>query len=519
MRKKIIRIAIYARKSVFRDNSDSTKSQLEMCSERCKMLFPGCVITYYEDEGFSGANTNRPDFKRMMYDLRLGKIDMVYCYKLDRVSRSLKDFVNFYSELQDYDAEFGCLRDQIDTTTAIGRAMMYIISIFAEIERENTRERVIDGMLQLAKLGCWTGGPKTPPGYDAAPIVINGKKHKMLVPDEDNSKLLNTIQTLSLSGKSSYNIQTILKKQGIKTSATTIQRALSSPYNCTADEYSLLYFKSKGCKIVNSLENNEQMWDGTHGIMVYNRRKGANKMNPSSEWIVCVGRHKPLTDSRKWIKIQDCFVPSNFVKQRKYDTGLLRGIIKCGRCGYAMGIDNKKRNAEKIDSYYKCNNRNRFGLEVCDCKAVKTEVLDRAVIDVFKSISLDKKLIDKYKYVAEADNNNRSTKVIKKDISKLEKKIENLTSAIASGSGAAKYLINEIERLDAQILNLRSELREAELNKLDLMNIQEDKDALYTQVKLFVDNLDNLEYEEANGILRKIIKECSWDNEQLDIKL
>lgn len=129
-------IAIYTRKSVYSDSSDSTSVQFDLASNYCKSHYSDYQILKYEDEGYSGASTNRPGYESLMSDIRDKLIDIVVCYKIDRISRSVKDFSLFYDEISSLGVEFVSLKENVDTSTPLGRAMMYMCSIFAQMERE-----------------------------------------------------------------------------------------------------------------------------------------------------------------------------------------------------------------------------------------------------------------------------------------------------------------------------------------------------------------------------------------------
>lgn len=113
-------------------DSISVESQLEYCRYETH----GDPYIEYADRGFSGKNTNRPDFERMMNDIRAGKIKRVIVYKLDRISRSILDFANMMETFQEYNVEFVSSTEKFDTSTPIGRAMLNICIVFAQLERE-----------------------------------------------------------------------------------------------------------------------------------------------------------------------------------------------------------------------------------------------------------------------------------------------------------------------------------------------------------------------------------------------
>ena len=124
--------ALYGRQSVDKKDSISVESQLDFC----KYETHGQPYQTYTDKGFSGKNTNRPDFECMMRDIRAGRIKRVIVYKLNRISRSILDFANMMEVFQEYDVEFVSSTEKFDTSTPIGRAMLNICIVFAQLERE-----------------------------------------------------------------------------------------------------------------------------------------------------------------------------------------------------------------------------------------------------------------------------------------------------------------------------------------------------------------------------------------------
>ena len=185
------RIAIYARKSVFREDSISIESQIEMCGYETK----GQDFIIYQDNGYSGKNTDRPDFQRMLSDIKSGKISKVIVYKLDRVSRSVLDFSELMDVFQKYNVDFVSATEHFDTSNPMGRAMLNICIVFAQLERETIQQRVIDAYASRSKKGFYMGG-KIPYGFSKAPIVIDGVKTSMYVQKPDESADISLIYEL-----------------------------------------------------------------------------------------------------------------------------------------------------------------------------------------------------------------------------------------------------------------------------------------------------------------------------------
>lgn len=524
----MLRIANYGRKSVYSDKSDSTQAQYNLGVEYCKSHYNDYEIYRYEDEGYSGANIDRPGFNRMLNDIKDGKINVVVCYKIDRVSRDVKDFSNFFSFLQDHKVEFVSIKEQIDTSTPLGRAMMYICSVFAQMERETIAERVLDGMTSLSKTGKWAGG-RAPLGFQRERVQIADKTHTILAPDQQGLELLNTISDTFLDGSYSLNqLENHFRKIGVKTangfylSATQIYNVLRNPVYCCADQTAYDYFESLGCQ----MGVDRDKFDGTHGIMPYGRTTGGRKrrhiINPPEKWIISVGMHSPLWTSDKYIAIQKRFGQNQISKTRKHKIGILKGVLKC-KCGWRMRVQHKvdKKSGKTYDNYF-CSQRNRKGVSYCDMSFTAVSILDNAVIEILKQIKLDKSLIDNYEY---EDKHlsviSRSQADVKRDISRIEFKIQNLTNALgnATESNAAKYIVLEIEKLDRELSGFKYELMEIATNNKKYKQKLDDRETKYKMVCNIVDRLDFADYDEINGMLNELIKECVFDGQTLHIKL
>lgn len=524
----MIRIADYVRKSVYSDKSDSTQAQYNIGLEYCQSHYEDFEIYRYEDEGFTGANVDRPAFSRLIDDVKEDRLDVVLCYKIDRISRNVSDFSNFFNLLSDHGVEFVSIKEQIDTSTPLGRAMMYICSVFAQMERETTAERVKDGMAELAKTGKWAGG-RAPLGFSRERVRVGSKTHTVLVEDPDGVRLLTLISDSFLHGNYSLNglekhfrDNGITAPQGSYFSSSQIYNILRNPVYCCADQAAYDYFSSLGC----IMESDRNKFDGKHGIMSYGRTSGGKRKkhisNSPDKWIISVGLHKPLWTSEKYISIQSRFGENKIDRTRKHKIGILKGVVKCS-CGWTMRVQHKvdKIYGKVYDNYF-CQQRNRRGPEYCDRKFTPVDVLDNTVIEILKKIKLDKTLIDNYvcedKCITLAF---RSRIDVQKDIDSIECKISNLTDTLGanSGSAAAKYIIAEIEKLDRKLSGLKYELLEISSIEHKRSKAKHDKELKYKLVCEIVDNLESADYDEINELIKELFKECVYDGNSLHIKI
>lgn len=228
-----MRIAIYSRKSKFSVKGESIGNQIELCKEYIQMHYLpdeyDVQMVIYEDEGYSGGTLERPRFQIFLRDEKRNPFDVLICYRLDRISRNIADFSSLMNEISKLGTSFVSIKEQFDTKTPMGRAMMYIASVFAQLEREVIAERIRDNMLELAKTGRWLGG-EAPTGYASERYeivnviekngnnVLENKKRKAckLIINEEEKNTVMIIAQKYLELKSLSQLEMYLMKNNIK---------------------------------------------------------------------------------------------------------------------------------------------------------------------------------------------------------------------------------------------------------------------------------------------------------------
>ena len=165
-------IALYSRVSTeIQKENYSIGEQQERMQKYCDAM-KWTAYKFYTDAGFSGAKLDRPALQKLIHDVRSGKIERVLVYKLDRLSRSQKDILYL---IEDVFLQNGCdfvsMSENFDTSSPFGRAMIGILAVFAQLEREQIKERMTMGREARAKEGKYAGSHLHPIGYD----YINGE--------------------------------------------------------------------------------------------------------------------------------------------------------------------------------------------------------------------------------------------------------------------------------------------------------------------------------------------------------
>jgi len=263
--------AVYGRQSVDRKDSISIESQIEFCEYELK----GESYKAYTDKGYSGKNTDRPKFQQLMADIQKGLIKKVVVYKLDRISRSILDFATMMEEFQKYNVEFVSSTEKFDTSTPMGRAMLNICIVFAQLERETIQKRVTDAYYSRCLKGFHMSGP-APYGFDLAPTRLHDVRTKMLVEDPETRKYALLMFTMYAEPMTSFgDITRYFSEAGIKIYGKDLTRGflsqlLRNPAYVIADLDVYEFFKSQGTYIVNEALREETavisiragMWQG-----------------------------------------------------------------------------------------------------------------------------------------------------------------------------------------------------------------------------------------------------------------
>lgn len=539
------KIAIYSRKSKFTGKGESIENQIELCRQYIDNTYPDIAeqdIVVFEDEGFSGKNTERPQFQKMMQIAETGELKAIVCYRLDRISRNISDFSRLIEQLEEMGIDFISMKENFTPDNPMGKAMMYICSIFAQLERETIAERILDNMHELAKTGRWLGGT-TPTGYESreinSRIELDGKTRKMhkleIIKEEaDIVKLIfkKFLETNSLTKVDEYLLMNNIKTKNNKNfSRFAIRGILENPVYMSADIDAWEYFENKGVEVFASKE----CFDGQYGIMAYNKTKqNTNKshdIREITEWIIAIGKHKPLVSGADWVKAQSLLSQNKSKTYRKPKSvyALLSGLLYCENCGAYMRPKVNRRilpNGEKSFSYL-CETKEKTHRQHCDMKNPSGNELDRKVCNEIKKLASDKSEFFKYlneakKSVERLENGNSTElQILKEKINQNDKKIEALVNSLtkAENTPSYDYIIKEINKLHKKNEQLKNTL--ADLNyQIQQSNLSENEfDILESILVQFSESFDLMSYEEKRRALRVFIDKVTWDGENVHIYL
>lgn len=324
------KVALYIRVSTHHQiDKDSLPFQRKELINYAKYILGIDDYEIFQDAGYSGKDTDRPAYQDMMARVRAREFTHLLVWKLDRISRNLMDFTKMYEELKDYNITFISKNEQFDTSTAMGEAMLKIILVFAELERQLTSERVYAIMLSRAEKGLWNGAPM-PLGYywpedSDFPEV-----------DQDEAEAIRFIYTNYEKERSTGEVKHLLELEGLKTkndrtwTTKTISDIIRNPF-----------------------------YKGTYR---YNYRESARgAIKDEKEWIVIDRNHEAIVTEKQW-EICNNIMDENSkgrssVRTLNSHVHVFSQLITCSKCekNYISSTDRPRRDGYR-PSVYRCYN-------------------------------------------------------------------------------------------------------------------------------------------------------------------
>jgi len=394
-----VRAALYCRVSTdMQTEGYSIDAQKELLASYCKIKGIN-KYSYYVDAGYSGSNMLRPSLSKLTADCKEKKISVVIVYKLDRLSRSQKDTLFLIEEVFiPNGVDFISISENFDTASPFGKAMIGILSVFAQLERETIRERTRMGMKERVKAGYFPGGGKLPYGYDY------DKNRGILVPNE-RSEDVRKMYEMYISG---IPVGRIAKHFGIKYDSL-VKNILKSKINC--------------------------------GILEYNGEEYP-------------ALHKAIVDRKTYERAME-------IMQRKgrsavrVSKNLLTGIVYCGVCGAKMRYQKWGSAGHKICCYSQQSDK-EYMIRDKNCDNTKhfSHIIENAVMSELFKMSLDPNRINSENRRQKEDD----LKCLQKKLSENNKKINNLIDFIANGI-AVDEVSEKLQKLKAENEKIDSEIQ------------------------------------------------------------
>ena len=477
--RNVIRVALYIRVSTQEQVNEgySVGEQTKRLTKYAEAM-GWEVYKIYVDPGYSGGNTDRPGLNDMIKAVKAGELDKIVVYKLDRLSRSQLDTLYLIEKVfLANNTDFVSMSENFDTATPFGRAMIGILAVFAQLEREQIKERLAMGKEARAKEGKWHGGTSLPIGYDYNP------NDDFLHVNKFEAMQVKEVFDLFIKGTPVYSIESIFEKKGYKHkygpwTTTTIKKVLQNKTYLGYIKYKGKYYPSKhDCFI------DKETFE--HAQLILKDRADAYEKSG--------------------------------LKGRKF-TAYLAGLIHCKHCGGKYTKNKGGSVKYGILTYYVCFSRcHKLKTMIkdpnCKNKTFRMEVLDQMVFDEIKKLATDPEYIQTIK---DAKNNNSDNlnklDIIKKEINTLDDQISRFMDLY----GLGKFTIDQIsEKIDP--LNSQKKALERELENLVGEKALITDEHTIELVTSFAEILERGDFDEIRLVIESLIHYIEIDNDDVYI--
>lgn len=466
------KVAIYIRVSTQEQAQEgySVQAQRDRLINYCKAR-DWVIQDIYVDPGFSGSNLDRPGMQKLISNIH--DIDLVLVYKLDRLSRSQKDTLYLIEDVFiSNNVDFVSMNESFDTSTPFGRAMVGILSVFAQLEREQIKERSLMGRMERAKDGLYHGGWNTPIGYRYIPA------EDALVIDDYEAMQVKKIYELYLSGKSICDIRKFMHNNGYTTQfgsyahAKTISNILSAPV------------------YTGKIVFRDNMYDGKHEPII-----NQNDFDAVQKRL----------DSRKTLSF----------KQRP-SKALLTGMIYCEKCGARY---NYKHNSGNY-FYYGCYSRTKSQSSMikdknCKNRHWKIDELDTYVEQYIFTIASSKKHVEKlFKDSQKSSLSKSEYNSLIKQVKTIEKQINKLMELYSIDTIPIADLSKKIDELYGEKKKIENHV--SKYNKVESLD-QYRINTVWKMVKGLRESWHNMDREEKRELLQSLISRIDLNDSEVMI--
>lgn len=449
------RAAIYLRVSTsYQADRDSLPMQRKDLVGYCEYALNISDYTVFEDAGYSGKNTDRPAFQKMMMQIRNGMYSHLLVWKIDRISRNLLDFAQMYEELKTLGVTFISRNEQFDTSTAMGEAMLKMVLIFAELERKTTAERVTATMISRANDGTWNGG-RVPFGYDynkeTQTFSINGDESYIVLQMYDlYEKTDSLVRTARELNKLGY-----VSRQHNPFSPVSIWIILRNPWYVGTYRYN--YYKISGRRAVKE----------------------------ESEWVVIENHHSPLVSKERFDHVQKMLdsnaryrnTPGRSSKQK--NVNIFSGLIWCSCCGAAFTASPGKLHASGYrPTKYGCPNVRKT--KTCNAKYTSDPAIGEFLLNFILNVINAQKGFEKISSPTDLESRLLRGDAFR-DVAKIDSaSVAALYEMLSSFSPADSVLLKKPtvkKDLDPELRKLRADKRKTEraLTRLDHIYLYSNK--------------------------------------------
>ncbi len=475
---KAIRCAIYTRKSTeegLEQNFNSLDAQRDAGEAYVRsQTGEGWTVlpTLYDDGGFTGANMERPAMRRLLADSQAGEVDCVVVYKVDRLSRNIRDFAKIMEVFDKHGTTFVSVTQQFNTTTSLGRLTLNILLSFAQFEREIISERTKDKQSAAKKRGKWTGGHLIL-GYDLD--SENGR----LVINAEEAERVRSIFHWYRDGESVFSIAAKVSRLGWRNKQWTTRA--DKLYGGQPLRRSHLYNLLANILYTGQLRVDETLYPGEHDAIIDQKTFDLVQARIKENSVCGEKRGRTRTES------------------------LLRGLLYCSGCGSAMYQTYASSNDRRY-RYYVCARSQQPTDNSCVARSVSAPAVEEAIVASVQRVSLHQRVLEAAAGLIRQRLNDDIVR-LREELTGVQVRVKNGKSQVARlrepADDRRAELTDQIGTGEARVVELKREimLRERERMEGDIRKTMEPFEVLWKAMNM----------REQGLLLRQMIEKVGYE--------
>ena len=451
----------------------------------------GTLVEIYCDEGKSAKNMKgRPEFLRMLTDVKTGRVDLIIATELSRMNRNIKDFCEVWDLLKDHKASFVTLRENFDTTTASGEMMVFNLINYAQYERKQTSERIAANWLSRSKRGLFNGGT-IPLGYDRNP-----KNKAELAVNLEEAAIVKKIFATFIEQETVRQTQKAVTELGIFNKKYTNKHGIE-----------------KGGKVFSVDTLQSLLKNKTYlGIKVL-RHKDGTVEEIKAVWPAIIETETFQKVQERLAKNKNRYKPESW----KVYPFPLTELVQCGDCGKSLGGKSGTGRKEKYHYYGHTQIKNPFQKEKpheCQVKNVRAPRLEEIIMKSLRSLLSDPSLIEKWieiyksKASTELPNVQSQAKKLAQEVQTTSKRISNLVQRVSElpAEVSADAFYEQIKQMTAKLNDLKLTKQKLMTKEMDLNGQDVDQDGLKAKIERVLKSLVNAPKEKQRPIFANLVK-------------
>ena len=360
-----------------KEESDSVGNQKKLLTDYVNGQNELVLYDVYVDDGFTGTNFNRPAFKRMLKDIKAGKVNCVIVKDLSRFGRDYIDTGRYLErDFPEMGVRFISVTDSIDSMKQAYDMLLPIKNIFNEQYARDISKKVQTAVKTKQKAGEFIGA-FTSYGYKKSPV----DKNKLVV-DEYSADVVRRIFSLYIQGYGKQKIAKLLNEEGILC-PSEYKRAMGLNYHNPNRLESTTYWSYS---TINSILHREMYVGNMVQGTKHQRMRSKQKKMAKEDWIIVEDTHEPIIDKETWEKAQSLLHKRTRELDLETNKNIFAGFVKCGDCGRAMA-KNMWRHADGSKTYsLYCGTYKRNGKQYCTPHTLPMAVLEQIVLEDLKTL-------------------------------------------------------------------------------------------------------------------------------------